>query len=148
MTDLNRVNFIGRIVKDTVLEETPKSKVSVARFSVAVNRDVKSEDGAYKPKVSFIDLAIFDNFAKKVSPYLKQGTLVAIEGYLEQQIWVKDNVTKSKLAVIVSKLQLLSAAKSKEQKNENKENVENHSELPDVSFSENDNESNYFDEIF
>lgn len=144
MTDINHTNFIGRIVKDTVLEETPKSKVPMARFSVAVNRDVKGADGKYNSKPTYIDLAIFANRAEKLAPYLKQGTLVAIEGYLDQQIWTKDDVTKSKLTVVVEKIQLL---KGKDDRKESESSIVS-TEPTEVTFAETDNEINYLNEVF
>lgn len=142
MTDLNHVNFIGRIVKDTILEKTPKTEIAMARFSVAVNRDVRTKDGTYESKASFIDLAIFDKFAEKLYIWLKKGTLIAIEGHLDQQSWIKDNVTKSKLVVIVDNIQLLSSPKEQVNKDSEPEN-----ETFTRSESKENYENEYIDEI-
>ena len=76
MTDLNEVKLIGRIVKDSVLEQTVEHKY--AKFAIAVNKDVKTSNGDYASQPTFIDLAIFDNYAEKMYKFLRKGTLILV----------------------------------------------------------------------
>ena len=110
MTDLNDVKLIGRITRDSVLERT--AEVVYAKFSIAVNKDVKTENGNYESVPAFIDLAIFDNYAEKMYTYLRKGTLILVEGSLKPRQWSKDDVKINTLGVSVRKIQLLSSPKS------------------------------------
>ena len=110
MTNLNDVKLIGRITRDSVLERT--AEVVYAKFSIAVNKDVKTENGNYESVPAFIDLAIFDNYAEKMYTYLRKGTLILVEGSLKPRQWSKDDVKINTLGVSVRKIQLLSSPKS------------------------------------
>ncbi len=124
MTDLNDVKLIGRITKDSVLERT--TDVVYAKFSIAVNKDVKSENGDYISTPTFIDLAIFDNYAEKMYKFLRKGTQVLIQGSLRQRQWIKDDLKINTLGVSVNKVQLLSSSKASGSsvENDNNESVE------------------------
>ena len=124
MTDLNDVKLIGRITKDSVLERT--ADYVYAKFSIAVNKDVKSENGDYVSTPTFIDLAIFDNYAEKMYKFLRKGTPVFIQGSLKQRQWIKDDLKINTLGVSVNKLQLLSFSKvsGSSVQNDNNESVE------------------------
>lgn len=110
MTDLNDVKLIGRITRDSTLERT--AEVVYAKFSIAVNKDVKTPNGNYESVPAFIDLAIFDNYAEKMYTYLRKGTLIFVEGSLKPRQWSKDDVKINTLGVSVKKIQLLSSSKS------------------------------------
>lgn len=124
MTDLNDVKLIGRITKDSILERT--ADVVYAKFSIAVNKDVKSENGDYISTPTFIDLAIFDNYAEKMYKFLRKGTQVLIQGSLKQRQWIKDDLKINTLGVSVNKVQLLSSSKASGSsvENDNNESVE------------------------
>ena len=110
MTDLNDVKLIGRITRDSVLERT--AEIVYAKFSIAVNKDVKTPNGNYESVPAYFDLAIFDNYAEKMYTYLRKGTLILVEGSLKPRQWSKDDVKINTLGVTVKKIQLLSSPKS------------------------------------
>ncbi len=110
MTDLNKVYLIGRITRDSVLERT--AETVYAKFSIAVNKDVKTENGNYESVPAYIDLAIFNNYAEKMYTFLRKGTLILVEGSLKPRQWSKDDVKINTLGVSVRKIQLLSSSKS------------------------------------
>lgn len=110
MTDLNDVKLIGRITRDSVLERT--AEIVYAKFSIAVNKDVKTPNGNYESVPAYFDLAIFDNYAEKMYTYLRKGTLILVEGSLKPRQWSKDDVKINTLGVSVKKIQLLSSPKS------------------------------------
>lgn len=110
MTDLNEVKLIGRIVKDSVLEQTVEHKY--AKFAIAVNKDVKTSNGDYASQPTFIDLAIFDNYAEKMYKFLRKGTLILVYGSLKTRQWSKDDMKINTLGISVNKIQLLSSSKN------------------------------------
>ena len=107
MTDLNDVKLIGRIVKDSVLEQT--ADIKYAKFAIAVNHDVKTENGNWESVPTFVDLAIFNNYAEKMYKFLKKGTLVLVQGFIKQRQWEKDGQKITSLGIAVNKIQLLSS---------------------------------------
>lgn len=111
MTDTNMIYFIGRIVKDAVLEE--KNNVTFSKFTVAVNRDVRVGEEK-KTETSFINLTIFDKYAKKMTEYLTKGTQVSITGHIKENKWSDENGNHSILVVVAEKIQLLGGSKKKE----------------------------------
>lgn len=125
MTDLNQVNLTGRIVRDAILEK--KANIVYAKFSIAVNKDVKTENGDYVSVPTFIDLAIFDNYAEKMYQFLRKGTLILVLGSLKQRLWTKDDLKINSLGVSVNTIKLLSSKTSENNVDgfqENKKEVE------------------------
>lgn len=141
MTNMNDVKLIGRIVKDTVLEKTPNTNVSMARFTIAVNRDYK-KNGELVKNVTYVDLAIFETWADKVYQYLKQGTLVAVTGHLSQKRYEKDGAKMSKLIVVCDELELL----SKPFVSSDKATESAEPEMDEVNYPTSE-EQNYSDEV-
>lgn len=107
MTDLNEVRLIGRVVRDAKLET--KGDLKYSTFSIAVNHDAKNEKGEYVSFPTFVDLAIFNNYAEKFYQFLKQGTLIHVSGTLTTRTWIKNDEKRSELGVSVQKIQLLSS---------------------------------------
>ncbi len=122
MTDLNKVELIGRITRDSVLEKT--GETVYAKFSIAVNKDVKTENGNYESVAEYFDLAIFNNYAEKMYKFLRKGTLILVEGSLKTRTWNKDDMKIHTLGVSVNKIRLLSSPKSSESTNTGTETAE------------------------
>ena len=114
MTDNNVVMFNGRIVKDA--ETEIKNGLTISRFTVAVNRDVKMNDGSKGSAASYINLTIFDKFAEGMSPYILKGTQVSVIGHLKENRWTDEKGNHSMLGVVVDKMQLM-GGKKKEAEN-------------------------------
>ena len=74
---MNRAIFTGNLTKDpelTILESTGKPKV---RFTLAVNRKKKNDDGTRD--ADFISLTAFDNTADLIAKYLHKGDKMGAE---------------------------------------------------------------------
>ena len=99
---MNNWNITGNLGKDAEVKALPSGK-SVCEFSVAV----KSGYGD-KEKTNWANCVIFGKKAEGGLPaYLKKGTQVAISGELELQEWDGANGKGSKLAVVVSEIDLI-----------------------------------------
>lgn len=105
MTDNNVVSINGRLVREAELRFSTSGTV-ILRFSIAVNRSVKKGD-KWEDEASFFDCAMFGKMAEGVSKYLGKGKQVSIIGELVQNRWEKDGQSRSKVEIIVNKLQLL-----------------------------------------
>lgn len=71
---LNRVVLVGNLTRDPQFSKTA-SGISVARFTVAVNRRFGNNEGA-----DFISCVAWRQSADFISQYAKKGSTVAVEG--------------------------------------------------------------------
>ncbi|REH78474.1 single-stranded DNA-binding protein [Staphylococcus felis] len=79
---LNRVVLVGRLTKDPDFRTTP-SGVSVATFTLAVNRNFKNKDG--EQQADFINCVVFNKQAENVKNYLSKGSLAGVDGRLQSR---------------------------------------------------------------
>ncbi|PCF83911.1 single-stranded DNA-binding protein, partial [Staphylococcus intermedius] len=79
---INRVVLVGRLTKDPEFRTTP-SGVSVATFTLAVNRNFKSKNG--EQQVDFINCVVFHKQAENVKNYLSKGSLAGVDGRLQSR---------------------------------------------------------------
>ncbi len=77
---MNRIVLVGRLTRDPELRVT-QNGVSVARFTVAVDRPIASQSG--ERGTDFIDVVVWRKQAETVGAYMKKGRLVAVEGRLQ-----------------------------------------------------------------
>ena len=77
---LNRVVLIGRLTKDPDLRYTT-SGIAVARFTLAVDRGFKNQDG--EKQADFIPITVWRGQAENCAKYLAKGRLVAVSGRIQ-----------------------------------------------------------------
>lgn len=76
---MNKSILIGRLTADPELRQT-QSGISSCRFTVAVNRKYKNEQGEYE--ADFITCVAWRQTAEFVSRYFTKGKMIAVEGTL------------------------------------------------------------------
>ena len=81
---LNRIVIMGRLTRDPELRTT-QSGISVTSFTLACDRDIKSENN--ENNVDFIDIVAWRQQADFVSKYFRKGQLVCVEGRLQARPW-------------------------------------------------------------
>ena len=102
---INRVVLVGRLTRDPELKRT-NSGTSVCSFTVAVDNRTKGPDG--NKTASFIPCTVFQNTADNMSKFLRKGSLVGIEGRLNQRSFTRNDGTKaSVLEVLCDSVQFL-----------------------------------------
>lgn len=74
---MNRFECIGRLTKDVELNTT-NSGVSVAKFSIAVNRKFKDENG--ESVADFFNVVAWRGLGENIHKYCKKGSKVFIAG--------------------------------------------------------------------
>lgn len=87
--NLNRVEVIGRLVKDPELKIF-QSGHKVASFSVATTRKYKNRKNESKEQVCYIDIVAWNRTAENAMKVLKKGQEVFVDGRLELQKWTPD----------------------------------------------------------
>ena len=74
---LNHIVVMGRLTRDPELRKTA-SGVSVASFSVAVDRDFSQQDG--KKETDFLDVVAWRNTAEFAAKYFTKGRMAVVSG--------------------------------------------------------------------
>ena len=96
---LNRIIVMGRMTRDPELRRT-NSGNAVTSFTVAVDRDFKSQSG--EKETDFIDVVTWRNTAEFVSKYFSKGRMAVVEGRLQLRDWTDKNGNKRSNAEIVA----------------------------------------------
>ena len=87
---LNRIILMGRLTRDPELRRTG-SGTAVTSFSLAVDRDFKSQSG--EKETDFIDI---------VSKYFTKGRMAVVEGRLQIRDWTDKDGGKRRSAEVVA----------------------------------------------
>ena len=96
---LNRIIVMGRMTRDPELRRT-NSGTAVASFTVAVDRDFKSQSG--EKETDFIDVVAWRNTAEFASKYFSKGRMAVVEGRLQIRDWTDKDGNKRRSAEIVA----------------------------------------------
>ena len=88
---LNRIILMGRLTRAPVLRRT-QSGTAVTSFSLAVERDFKSQSG--EKETDFIDISAWRSTAEFVSKYFAKGRMAVVEGRLRVQNWTDKDGSK------------------------------------------------------
>lgn len=81
---MNKAILIGRLTRDVELRTTA-SGVSVASFSIAVNRRFKNADGGYD--ADFINCVAWRQQAEFISKYFKKGQQIGLVGSIQTRTY-------------------------------------------------------------
>ena len=93
---LNNIVLMGRLTRDPELRRT-NSGIPVASFTLAVDRDFKSDNGE---KTDFIDVVAWRNTAEFVSKYFSKGRMAVVSGRLEIRTWTDKDGNKRRNAEV------------------------------------------------
>ena len=96
---LNKIILMGRLTRDPELRRT-QSGTAAASFSLAVDRDYKSQSG--EKETDFIDVVVWRGTAEFVSKYFAKGRMAVVEGRLQIRDWTDQNGTKRRSAEVVA----------------------------------------------
>lgn len=88
---LNKVVLIGRLTKDPDLRYT-QSGIAVARFTLAVDRGFKNQQG--EKQTDFIPITVWRGAAENCAKYLAKGRLVAVAGRIQTGSYTATDGTK------------------------------------------------------
>lgn len=100
MSGINTVILSGNLSKDPELRYTPKGS-AICGFSVATNREWKTESGEKREEVSFIDCVCFGASGENVSKFFAKGRPILVEGRLKQETWDDKQTGAKRYAVKV-----------------------------------------------
>ena len=100
----NRVILVGRLTRDPELRATPDG-LSVARFTLAVNRVSRSDSGSV---ADFFDVVAFRQLAETVANYAAKGTLILVEGRLQTRSYTdREGVRRKSYEIVADTVRFL-----------------------------------------
>ena len=102
---LNRIILMGRLTKNPDVRVTPSGE-PITRFSIAVNRPYKNQEGKYE--ADFINAVAFKKTAEIAGNNLNKGNRVLVEGRLEiRQYQAKDGTKRSITQVVADRIEFI-----------------------------------------
>ena len=96
---LNKIFIMGRLTRDPELRRT-QSGTPVTSFSLAVDRDFKSQSG--EKETDFIDVVAWRSTAEFVAKYFTKGRMAVVEGRLQMRDWTDKDGNKRRSAEVVA----------------------------------------------
>ena len=105
MASFNKVILVGNLTRDPELRYIPTG-TAVCDVGLAINDKVKKGE-EWVEEVTFVDCTLWKKTAEVASEYLSKGSPVLFEGRLKLDTWEKNGEKRSKLKVIVDRLQML-----------------------------------------
>lgn len=77
---MNNVQLLGRLTRDVDLRQTT-SGIAFARFSIAVNRTYKNQQG--EREADFINCVAYRQTAELIARYFQKGSQIAVDGRIQ-----------------------------------------------------------------
>ena len=124
---MNRVVLVGRLTRNPELRRT-NSDVPVVSFSIAV--EDRAKDASGNKTVSYIGIKAWNASAENVAKFCRKGSLVGVDGRLQQRTFERADGTKQKIIEVIADSVQFLEPKSKTIPNE------------DIAFDEEENDSN------
>ena len=105
MNQLNSIILEGNVVRQAELSE-PSEGFKICRFSLAVNRFMKKENGETTEEVSFFDVEGYGKMAEIWKNQTTKGRNVRVVGRLKQNRWKDtDGKNHSKTFVVAEHME-------------------------------------------
>ena len=96
---INRVVLVGRLTRDPELRKA-NSGLPVASFSIAVDNRMKNPDGSRG--TTFMNCSIFGNQAENVVKFTRKGSMVGVEGSLNQRNFTRQDGSKGSVIEVIA----------------------------------------------
>lgn len=99
---MNLVVLMGRFTKDPEVRYSQgQTPTAIARFTLAVDRETKTENG---PTADFISCVAFGKTAEFVEKYMSKGRKIGVVGRIQTGSYQKDGQTIYTTDVLVNKV--------------------------------------------
>lgn len=109
---MNKVVLVGRLTKDPELKFTANKGTAVTRFTLAVNREYKKEDGTQE--ADFINCIAYSKRAEVIAQYLTKGKRFSIAGSIRTGSYdAQDGTRRYTTYVVVDGFDFIDSSDSK-----------------------------------
>ena len=115
-----KVILVGNVTREIELKTTQGGS-AVCSFSIAVNRTY-TKDGVKAQDTNFFNCVAWSKAAETIAQYVRKGSLLLVEGRLQNRTWEKDGVKRYATDVVVENFQF--GPKKVDVKNEDPEEAE------------------------
>lgn len=88
---MNQVCLVGRLTKDTELKSVGENQY--VRFTLAVNRKFKNEEGEYD--ADFISCVAWNKTAELINKHFKKGSEIGAEGRIQTGSYDREDGSKA-----------------------------------------------------
>lgn len=105
MASFNSVVLLGNCTRDIEMKYT-QGGTAVCDIGLAVNERVKKND-QWVDEPCFVDCTCFGRTAEIAGEFIEKGSPVLVSGRLKYEQWEADGQKRSKLKVLVDRLQLI-----------------------------------------
>ena len=110
---LNKAILIGRLAKDPEINYTQGTGVAVTKFTLAVDRNFKNQNG--QREADFIPIVCWRKLAENVANNLGKGRLVAISGRIQTRTYqAQDGSRRYVTEIVADEVQFLDYPKDKQ----------------------------------
>lgn len=124
--NINEVTLHGNLTRDPEMKALP-SGMSVANFSLAINRTYNDRDGKRQEDVEYVNVIFFGKQAETIARYVVKGDAIYVKGRLQTRSWEKDGQKQYKTEVVGERFQFGRGNKKKEQP----QSAQSESAIPD-----------------
>lgn len=110
MLNLNRAQVLGNLTRDPEMRYTPNGQ-AVTSFSVATNRRwTNRETGEAQDQTEYHNIVVWGKQAEAVTPMLKKGGPVFVEGRIQTRSWEgQDGVKRYRTEIVAESVIVLTA---------------------------------------
>lgn len=116
---MNSVQLVGRFTRDPEVRYSDGG-VSIARFSLAVDRRFKSENG---PTADFPNCVAFGKTAEFIKEYFRKGMRIGLQGRIQTGSYTNQDGTKIYTTdVVVESCEFVESKGSQQQETKNEDN--------------------------
>ncbi len=78
---MNKIELVGRMVKDPELKCIEETDKKVCNFTLAVNRNFTNANG--EREADYIPVVVWGRIAETICNYMKKGRLISVIGRLQ-----------------------------------------------------------------
>ncbi len=104
--NLNRAILIGRLTRDPETRTTPSGQ-TVVHFGLATNRVWNDQSGQRQEATEFHNIVAWSRLAEICSQFLRKGSLVMVEGRIQNRSWQgQDGTMKYRTEIVAENIQL------------------------------------------
>ena len=102
---INKVILSGNVVRDSDAR-TVGNGAKLCKFSIAVNKKYRLQDGSFHEETSFIDVDSWGYLAEKCEKGCKKGKGVTVVGRIKQDRWLDEKGgNHSKLKIVAETIE-------------------------------------------
>ena len=119
---MNKVILMGRLTRDPEVRYTQNTNLTVANFSIAVNRRFKREGDT--ETADFFNVVAWNKTGEFVGKYFKKGQQVIVSGRLQNRNWTDQQGAKHYATDVIAEEVDFAGSKAENNTNNNTENAD------------------------